>query len=488
MIKNKMLKSSWFIGLVFFQILPVGFLLFHLYGFSKRTDDAGWVTDREHGCKVFTNLNFQNRYVEWSGDCKDGFAHGPGELVLFEGNRKLYYFEGFLSMGKIQGKGKLQLLTDGDLYEGNFQDSKIHGFGHSFNDDGDHYEGDYENGQRSGYGTYWHPPESPIFKYEGEWQNGLEHGWGTQLYRNGKKVSGEFRQGVLQDQIGPTETEVNSYPRNILITNDDGMEDFNRLKCLAEAVSNFADLVIIAVSDQNRSGTSNSNALFGQGFVQTRPVFTDSIRQIYAYEVKGYPADCVLFGALGIFPEKGKSIDLVISGINGGPNIGAEWFGSGTIGAARMAAIARIPAIAVSGIDEENERGENLEKICHWVAKVIRSPIVENIRPLEYLTISLPQNLNNLKGIKVMERAITFDKPAFYLEKEEIPQLPEDSGRRWKLVPADPTNVYNLPAETDVYYYLQDHIVVVPMSVNENALDRLPNYKILEESLPAFQF
>ena len=483
----KMLRSSWFIGLILFQILPVGLLLFHLYGFSKRTNDSGWVTDKERGCKVFTNHNFQNRDVEWSGGCKEGFAHGHGELAMFEGDRKLYHFEGALSMGKIQGKGKIRFMTDGDVYEGAFRDSKIHGFGHFYNDDGDHYEGFHKNGLRSGYGTYWYDPESPIFKYEGEWLEGQEHGRGTWFYRNGKKESGLFRKGTLQDQADLTETVVESHPRNILITNDDGVEDFNRLKCLAEAVSNFADLVVIAVSDQNRSGTSNSTAIIKQGFVQARILFADSVRQIYAYEVQGYPADCVLFGALGVFREKGKSVDLVISGINGGPNIGTQWFGSGTIGAARTAALGKIPAIAVSGIDEENEQGENLEKICRWVAEIVRSPIIENIRPLDYLTISLPENLEKLKGIKVLERAITFDHPPFYLEKEETPGLPPDSDYRWKLIPTDQTKVYNLPAESDVYYYLQDYIVLVPMSVNENALDQLSDYQNLEESLPVFK-
>ena len=487
MTKINILKSSWFIGLILFQILPIGFLLFHLYGFSKRTSDSGWVCDQESGCQVFTNHNFQNRYVEWSGDCKEGFAHGPGELVLFEGNRKLYRFEGMLSMGKIEGQGKIRFLTDGDVYEGAFRESKIHGFGHFYNDDGDHYEGYYKNGLRSGYGTYWHAPESSIFKYEGEWEKNLEHGIGTLYYRDGKKVSGVFQKGVLQNQAAPSGTAAKNYPKNILITNDDGVEDFNRLKCLAEAVSSFADLVVIAVSDQNRSGTSNSTALLKQGFLQTRSLFADSTRQIYAYEVEGYPADCVLFGALGIFQKKGKSIDLVISGINGGANIGVEWFGSGTIGAARTAALAKIPALAVSGIDEENEEGENLEKICHWVAELARSPIINHIKPFEYLTISLPPNLEQLKGIKVLERAITFDHPPFYLEKEDATQLLPGNEHRWNLMPTDPATVYDLPAATDVYHYLQDHIVLVPMSVNENALDRLSDYQMLEESLPAFK-
>lgn len=487
MMKNKQLKRIWFPGLMLFQVLPLGILLFYLYDLNHHTDEAGWTADRKSGCKVYTSKNYQNRLAEWSGACKDGFAHGPGKLIMHEGNRILYHFEGSLSMGKVEGKGNLRFASDGDVYEGDFRNSKIHGFGHFYNDDGDHYKGAYIEGQRSGFGTYWHDPESPVFKYEGEWEAGLEHGIGTRFYRDGKIESGVFEKGIFQDQVKRTETSLKNYPKNILITNDDGMEDFSRLLCLAEAVSSFADLVVIAVSDQNRSGTSNSMSTFKQGFIEAKPILADSTRQIYVYEVQGYPADCVMFGAMGIFREKGKSIDLVISGINGGPNIGVEWFGSGTIGAARTAAIAKIPAIAVSGIDEENEEGENLKKICDWVAAVVRSPIIKDIDPFEYLTISLPNDLNELKGIKVLERAITFDNAPFSLEKETNSSLFGETSDRWKVIAVDPAKSYNLPAESDVYYYLQNYIVVVPMSVNENVHDQLPKYQILEDSIPQFK-
>ena len=481
-------KGLGITGLVLFQILPIVIILCHLYGFSERTEDAGWIVDAETGCKYFTSTNFQNRHFTWSGECHEGFAHGSGELTLWEGGRAYYKFTGTLTMGKSEGFGRLQFLMDGDLYEGNYKNSRPHGFGRFYNDDGDHYEGEYANGQRSGQGTYWYPPESPELKYTGQWKDSQKDGAGILHYRDGKEVAVFFEKDQL---VAEMKSEASpSVPKNILITNDDGVEDMDRLVCLAEAMSSFADMVVVAVSDQNRSGTSNMMVLPKKGTIKAKILSVDTSKQVYIYEVQGgYPADCVLLGAMGIFQEKGKSVDLVISGINGGANFGAQWFGSGTVGAARTAALANLPALAVSGIDEENETGDNLQKICRWVAEVVQSPIVNDIRPLEYLTISLPKNLAEIKGIKILERAITFKNPPFYLENENAASPTVGSEHTWTLKPTDdPSNVYQIPSEQDVFYYYQNYIVVVPMSVDENNSQALPRYQMHEEGMPELRF
>ncbi|MEO1258652.1 MAG: 5'/3'-nucleotidase SurE [Bacteroidota bacterium] len=479
-------KGLGIAGLVLFQVLPVAIILFHVYGFSERTDDAGWIEDAGTGCKYFTNTNFQNRHFTWTGDCCEGFAHGQGELMMWEGNRAFYKFTGTLTMGKSEGFGRLQFLMDGDLYEGQYKDSRPHGFGHFYNDDGDHYEGEYFDGQRSGFGTYWYPPESPELKFSGQWKAGQKNGAGTLYYRNGKEVAVYFEKDELLEKIKTGAAPVP--PKNILITNDDGVEDMDRLTCLAEAVSSFAGMVVVAVPHQNKSGTSNTMLTTKQGFIKAKCLSVDTSRQIYIYEVQGYPADCVVLGA-GMFEEKGKSIDLVISGINGGPNSGMEWFGSGTIGAARTAAMVKIPAIAFSGINGENENGENLLRLCRWVADVVQSPIINEIRPLEYLTVSIPENLGKIKGIKILERAITFNNPPFYLVSENAPAVAAGREYTYRLKPTEnPSNVYKMPAEQDVFYYYQNYIVVVPMSVDENNSPALLRYQMHEHGMPLIRF
>ncbi len=485
--KNKRLSSPWFTGVLLFQILPIALILLNLQSQSKRTSDAGWISSKDGHCKIYTSTNYQNRSFSWTGDCQDGYANGYGELVLLESGREVYQLKGSFTKGKVEGKARLQWLKDGDLYEGHFKGSVIHGTGHFYNDDGDHYEGNYQDGLRSGHGIFWYEPESPILKYEGEWQNGKEHGPGTLHYRSGKTVQGIFQNGALVSPPTPSQVFSDNPPKNILITNDDGIEDLARLQCLAEAFSGFADKVLIATSSQNRSGTSNITQTTRQGYIDVKALAIDTIRQIYTYQIEGYPGDCVLFGALGFFAEQGETIDLVVSGINGGGNIGVEWFGSGTIGAARTAALAKIPAIAISGIDEDQNEQRNLPRICQWVAELVRSPIIDAIQPLEYLTVSIPEDIDHLKGFKILERAITFDAPPFRLEKSSSTTAAETTDlERWQLHLLDRTGIYDLKAHHDVSLYYQNYIVLVPMSVDENLPGRIDSYQRYAGGIPGF--
>lgn len=482
--KKKLFKSPWFAGVLLFQALPIALILLNLQHQSNRTSDAGWISSTDGKCQVFTNFNYQNRSFNWTGGCIDGYADGYGELELLENGKKILHLKGSLTKGKMEGRASMQYLVDGDLYEGHFKGSILHGMGHFYNDDGDHYEGNYEQGVRSGNGIYWYDPESPILKYEGEWQNNQQHGFGMLHYRDGKIEKGIFYKGKLVEK---TSSEIpDAPPKNILITNDDGIEDLARLQCLAEAFSGFADKILIAVSSQNRSSTSNLTQITKEGYVKVKELAVDTINQIYTYQIEGYPGDCVLFGALGFFREQGETIDLVVSGINGGGNIGVQWFGSGTIGAARTAALAKIPAIAVSGIDEDQNEQKNLPRLCDWVAQLVRSPIIEAIQPLEYLTISIPEELDQLKGVKVLERAITFDALPFFLERPSSEASAKTDTEHWQLQALDQTGVYDLSAHHDVSLYYQNYIVIVPMSVDENMPDRLPGYQQYEGKIPIF--
>lgn len=194
----KRLKSVPFLLLILFQILPIIIVFVYMYDYTKVTENSGWIIEKNNECKFFTEYNYEHRNFLWDGDCKEGVVHGYGTLRVFENDIEYYVFEGSILNGRIEGFGKLIILSDGDTYEGNYVRGKPQGLGHFFNDDGDHYEGYFVDGMRSGMGTYWYWPESKIFKYVGEWKEGEKHGKGTLFYRNGKTVSGNFINGVLE--------------------------------------------------------------------------------------------------------------------------------------------------------------------------------------------------------------------------------------------------------------------------------------------------
>lgn len=124
----------------------------------------------------------------------------------------------------------------------------------------------------------------------------------------------------------------------ILITNDDGIDAVG-INVLAEVFCKDNDVYVVAPSRQ-RSACSHSITIFEE------LVFEKVQRENYtAYSVSGTPADCVKLGLLHLV--KGK-IDLVISGINNGSNLGSDTMYSGTVAAAFEGAYLGVRSIAIS--------------------------------------------------------------------------------------------------------------------------------------------
>lgn len=126
----------------------------------------------------------------------------------------------------------------------------------------------------------------------------------------------------------------------ILVTNDDGIDSVG-LHVLARAMRPIGD-VVIAAPDREYSGYGAALGSFANMKPEVHEVSVDGIEE--AYSVNGAPALCAMFGRLGLFGE----IDLVVSGINPGANVGRSIYHSGTVGAALTARNGGISAVAVS--------------------------------------------------------------------------------------------------------------------------------------------
>ena len=130
----------------------------------------------------------------------------------------------------------------------------------------------------------------------------------------------------------------------ILITNDDGITAPG-IMSLYEAAQGLGELHVVAPADV-QSAT-------GHGITFHRPVATrkhvvkkgDGTHGFDGYAVEGKPADCTKIAMFELVP---KPIDLVLSGINSGANLGVNVIYSGTVAAAMEAAFMGIPSIAVS--------------------------------------------------------------------------------------------------------------------------------------------
>src|SRR5512138_1010642 len=126
---------------------------------------------------------------------------------------------------------------------------------------------------------------------------------------------------------------------HILVTNDDGVMAPGLL-ALADAMRPLGDVSILA-PDRNWSGGGHVKTL--DRALRVEEVHLADGTQAFASD--GAPSDCVALATLGYFKEP---IDLVVSGINVGANLGHDVTYSGTVTAAMEAVIANVPGIAVS--------------------------------------------------------------------------------------------------------------------------------------------
>lgn len=144
----------------------------------------------------------------------------------------------------------------------------------------------------------------------------------------------------------------------ILVTNDDGLHAAG-LPHLVRFCQQLGEVTTI-VPLVEQSGKSHGIELkhpFRVHQVELEP-------GIMAYAVESTPADCVRYGVLA----RGMKFDLVISGINRGYNLGADSLYSGTVSAAKEAALLGIPAIALSTSIGYYERAhEQLERVFDYI-------------------------------------------------------------------------------------------------------------------------
>lgn len=173
--------------------------------------------------------------------------------------------------------------------------------------------------------------------------------------------------------------------RRILISNDDGIYGMG-LKPLIRALRPMGNLLVI-VPDGERSAASHSITLHKPFRVQTLPVALTKKDVIGAYITNGTPSDCVRFGLLELL--KKKKVDLVVGGINHGPNLGEDIIYSGTVAIAREAAMMGIPAMAVSMVNAARTDHKFVERKVEKLARLILKYGLPN---RVFLNVNFPAN------------------------------------------------------------------------------------------------
>ncbi len=221
----------------------------------------------------------------------------------------------------------------------------------------------------------------------------------------------------------------------ILISNDDGVWA-RGIRVLAERVSRESDFEVYVVApDRERSATGHALTLH-------KPLRVEEIEMNGnlkgAWWTTGTPSDCVKFAVGHLIPQP---VDLVISGINSGPNLGGEILYSGTVSAAMEGAFLDIPSIAVS-IGSDGHR--HYDVAADFTVALIHKLSKANFGKKVFLNVNVP-NLpaNEIAGVRATRlgvRAYTdhFEKRVdprgkvyYWLAGEAIEEGEEEGTDAW---------------------------------------------------------
>ena len=182
----------------------------------------------------------------------------------------------------------------------------------------------------------------------------------------------------------------------ILVSNDDGISSVGINK-LVEELKKVGEVIVVApATEQSAAGHS----ITMKNPVRVKEYFVND--KIFGYAVDGTPADCIKMGIKNILNEKP---DLVISGINNGSNAAINVIYSGTVSAAREAAIMDVPSIAISVDSHTPNHYEYAAKLAARLAELVCNNKLKTGTLLNVNVPDLPEE--EIKGITLTKQGIS---------------------------------------------------------------------------------
>ncbi len=190
----------------------------------------------------------------------------------------------------------------------------------------------------------------------------------------------------------------------ILVTNDDGILA-KGLHLLAEVAAEFGRVTVVA-PEIERSGVSHAITLSeplrlrevggGEGLAMGAGPLAGRAGPIRCFALSGTPADCVFIGIHHVLKRKP---DLVLSGVNRGPNLGYDVLYSGTVGGAMEGVIQGVPAVAFSLVCTG---AYPFEAMRPHVRAVVAEVVDGGVPERTLLNVNLPSpDLATFRGFKV---------------------------------------------------------------------------------------
>lgn len=253
----------------------------------------------------------------------------------------------------------------------------------------------------------------------------------------------------------------------ILVSNDDGVFA-QGLRTLVEGLHEAGHQVTVVCPDRERSAT-------GHGLTLHKPLRAEAADTLFppkvqAWACSGTPADCVKL-ALSALVETPP--DIVISGINHGPNLGTDVLYSGTVSAAMEGTIEGIPSVAVS---LASFAGRDFAPAAQFIVNLLQRLASETLAPDMLLNVNVPAlPSQDIQGVRVTRQGIRryedlFEKRVdprgksyFWLAGEVVTEVEDPlSWQGWP--PSIQSAVEAIP--TDVEAIQQGLISITPLQYN----------------------
>lgn len=249
----------------------------------------------------------------------------------------------------------------------------------------------------------------------------------------------------------------------ILLTNDDGV-DAPGLLALKQAMEPVGEIVVLA-PDHNWSASGHRKTMHKPLRVHDDKLADGSP----ALVTNGGPADCVALAVLGVLP---RQPDLVISGINPGPNVAQDMTYSGTVAACLEASISGIPAIAIS-LAARRSRAADFECAAQFVASLARKVLGTGRKDL-LLNVNVPAGpCNDVAGVEITRLGKR-------IYRDVLIERQDPRGRKYYWIGGEPpTGV--IEDGTDIAALAANRISVTPLQLDLTAypvLDELRSWQL----------
>ena len=245
----------------------------------------------------------------------------------------------------------------------------------------------------------------------------------------------------------------------ILITNDDGIDALG-IKALRSSLNQISRTVVFAPMSE-KSGASHSFSL--------RKPLEVVWRNKTTVAVDGTPTDCVMLAIRGLLKEKP---DLVVSGINHGPNLGDDVTYSGTVAGATEGTLLGIPSIAVSCT---SWNGCNFKAAAHYARLVASTALKKGLPKNTLLNVNVPSlPIAKINGVKIT-------KLGKRIYRDVIVEQKHPDGRQYFMIDgADPD--WERQPKTDFEAIEQNYVSITPFHLdwtNHRALANLKRWERL---------